>query len=58
MTTAYVVLRDSADGLEVDVFLDESKARTWAEACGGELREESTLDDDLPALLASLNQSE
>lgn len=57
-SAVHVVLRDSADGLEVDVFHDEAKARTWADACGGDLREESTLDDDLPALLASLNQSD
>lgn len=54
MSDVYVVLRDSAEGLEVDVFHDEAKARTWADACGGELREESALDDDLPALLTSL----
>lgn len=53
MNPIYVVLRESADGLEADCFKSEAAASQWAEHCGAEVRAEHLLDLELPRLIAS-----
>lgn len=52
-TQIYIVMRDSADGPELDVFLDEANAEAWAEHIGAGVQVENTLDDRLADLIAS-----
>lgn len=42
--TIYIVERESVDGLETDLFTDRSLAEQWRDVCGGDLREEETID--------------
>lgn len=43
--TIYIVERESADGLETDLFTDLSLAEKWRDVHGGGLREEETWDE-------------
>jgi len=40
----YIVIRESAEGSEVDCFTDRALAEEWAGHCDGELREEFIID--------------
>lgn len=40
----YLVLRDSADGQEIDAFTDYELAKEWAQFIGSEVQEENRID--------------
>lgn len=54
MKTVYIVVRDSADGQELDCFDCPVMAQQWADAIGETVQEENIIDrDTLAALIES-----
>ena len=59
ITRVWIVERESGDGPEVDVFLNQSLAKRWAETCGGWCHSEPILDEaDVMAMTKDLTNQE
>lgn len=54
MKTIYIVVRDSADGQELDCFDCPMMAQQWADAIGETVQEENIIDrETMGAMLAT-----